>query len=375
MIYLTGECNIRCAHCFVGNDQLRPRKGMSTKEICAVLRQLQKGGVDTVTLLGGEPTLRKDFTDIVSAAEQLGLYVSVNSNLIDFRSLYAVCQNAALKNIVVSLDGIEAQSHDKMRGKGSFAKTMNNLRALTRHKRYLDGDLTVDMTFVLTAANRPETPKLAAFAAEHGFRTINFKTLQYNDRAEKNKDTLAITGRDLLDALVEFYVGCLMREGSRFNMYIPPALGEYLAQATGTPCETITDEACGGTSVYSYVDLLGNNFPCPAMSFEENENINVSRRIDRLNLAINSFEDVHKTSVFKGFDTSIKRGHRKSFLAPCNTCVFLETCSPCTNEIIRGSKSGAVAECLAVQQAGNDRAPGITSRIFRRNPDDQPSPT
>jgi MoaA/NifB/PqqE/SkfB family radical SAM enzyme len=55
-IYLTNECNLRCKHCFVGHDQLRPRAGLSTEDAQAVIANFAASGIKTITLLGGEVT-------------------------------------------------------------------------------------------------------------------------------------------------------------------------------------------------------------------------------------------------------------------------------------------------------------------------------
>jgi len=329
-----------------------------------VLTELSKGGIKDVTLLGGEPTLRSDLTEIVSHASDLDLTISINTNLIDAKGLLIAANLDAIRSIVVSLDGISPATHNAVRGRGSFEKTMLNLAMLLKHKRVRSGSLVIDMTFVLTAANRSEVPEIAEFAIRHGVRKVNFKTLQYNDRAEKNREKLSVEGRDLLDAIVEFYVSCAFAKDLIFSLYVPPALGDYLSEVAGAPSEIVNRYGCGGTNVYSYVDLLGNNLPCPAMSFEENQNSPASEVKERINLTKQPIEAVHNSSLFRGFDISIAKRRRLQKMVPCSSCIYQSECSPCTNEIIRGSQYGGVSECLAVRDYGDQRVSGISSRLF-----------
>src|SRR4030095_7190721 len=67
MIEISDRCNEVCVHCY----QIQGRKGeMSTEEIKTVLDELADMGVLFLTLSGGEPTLRKDFLDIVRHARE-----------------------------------------------------------------------------------------------------------------------------------------------------------------------------------------------------------------------------------------------------------------------------------------------------------------
>src|SRR5690606_31077885 len=124
-------------------------------------------------------------------------------NLIDMRPLEAVLGIEALNNVVVSLDGLSPATHDRLRGKGSFDKTIGNLERLCEHERVRSGAIALDITFVLTAANRHEIFDLVELYKRLRLNKINFKTLQYNDRAERNRDSIGLRDRELLDACTE----------------------------------------------------------------------------------------------------------------------------------------------------------------------------
>lgn len=363
--YLTGDCNLRCKHCFVGHDQLAHRPAMPTEDVLTILGNLAAAGTRAVTFLGGEVTaFRHDLRAILAHCGELGLNASINTNLVDMRPLEAVLDIGALNNIVVSLDGLSPATHDRLRGKGSFLKTIGNLERLRRHPRVEAGEVTLDITFVLTAANRHEIFDLVELYKRLKLNKINFKTLQYNDRAERNRDTIGLRGRDLLDACTEFYVYCRLVGEVTIDLHVPPAFGAYLDGIFGLAREFWNFNSCGGTGVYTYVDLYGNNLPCPAMSFEENLPSTLTARSDRLNLVTNTVEEVRELSLFKGFDRTVAKRSRNDRMRPCSGCVFRDSCSPCTNEVIRGRDFGTVDVCMAVMEHGDDRVPGIRARLF-----------
>ena len=369
-IYLTNECNLRCKHCAVGHDQLARRPTLGTADVISVIRNLADHGTKVVTFLGGEVTTeRSDLKDILEFCDEAGVAASINTNLTEIDRTLPLLSSDALNNIVVSLDGLTATTHDQMRGKGSFERTIKNLGLLCAHPRVHNKSLTVDATFVLSAVNKDDVLKLPAFYKQYNLNAINFKTVQFSDRALTNKNKLYIPEKELLDICTGFYALCMLEGEIKVDMYIPPAFGYYLNKLVSVPEQLWNFASCGGTGVYTYVDLYGNNLPCPAMSFEENrQGSTIKSRSVTLNAVTNSIHDIQSRSLFRGFDRSIEKRHRNRDMHPCNRCKYSDRCSPCTSEVIRGNKEGVVDICDAILKHGNDRMDGISEEIFAAFP-------
>lgn len=365
-IYLTNECNLRCKHCAVGHDQLNKRSSLATAEVISVIQNLADHGTKAITLLGGEVTTeRQDLEQILEFCSSAGVAVSINTNLTEFERIRPLLTIDSLISVVVSLDGLAAETHNLMRGKGLFERTIANLALLCAHPRVRSRKLIVDVTFVLSAFNKSDVFKLPGLYKQYNLNMINFKTLQYSDRAHANKDKLYLSDKELLDICTGFYLLCMLEGDIRVDMHIPPAFGHYLNKLAAVPERLWNFASCGGTGVYTYVDLYGNNLPCPAMSFEENKERSTLRsRSTTLNAITNPVREIQNRSVFRGFDHSIQKRHRNRYMHPCNKCVFSETCSPCTSEIIRGQKEGIVDICAAILKHGNERVEGVAQELF-----------
>lgn len=341
---------------------------MSTAEVMAVVRNFAAHGVKVITFLGGEVTTgRSDLAEILEFCRQVGVAVSINTNLIDFDRLKPLLNIDALFNVVVSVDGLSATTHDRMRGKGSFVKTIQNLEVLHAHPRVRAKGISVDVTFVLTGINKDDIFAIPEFYRRYGLNALNFKTLQYSDRALANKSKLYLSEKELLDRCTAFYALCMLEPGMKVDMHIPPAFGHYLSKLLPTPEQLWNFASCGGTGVYTYIDLYGNNLPCPAMSYEENrDRSNLTARLPALSAIDNPIGDIQSRSLFRGFDRSIAKLHRNRSMWPCSTCVFSDRCSPCTSEVIRSNGQGTVDLCAAVFAHGDARVPGIGRELFRR---------
>ncbi|MGH3699029.1 MAG: radical SAM protein, partial [Pseudonocardiaceae bacterium] len=89
-------------------------------------------GGSKLTILGGEPTLHPDYTDVIRFATELGYeHVITTSNGLNpairkFRRM----QPDDFAYIQISLDGGCADSHDQVRGKGTFDEALRNVAEL-----------------------------------------------------------------------------------------------------------------------------------------------------------------------------------------------------------------------------------------------------
>ena len=132
------ECNLSCTHCFVSAGPGVDRHGqMSAAQVRARVAEGVALGVKEFYFTGGEPFVNPALLEIL--AETLGCgpcTVLTNGTLLSSARIEALRELSdtaryALE-IRVSLDGIEAEAHDRFRGTGAFARTMEGLCALER---------------------------------------------------------------------------------------------------------------------------------------------------------------------------------------------------------------------------------------------------
>lgn len=66
-ISLTEKCNLRCQYCMPSEGiQLSPKESiLTTSEIIRLANLFVQQGITKIRLTGGEPTIRRDFVDIV----------------------------------------------------------------------------------------------------------------------------------------------------------------------------------------------------------------------------------------------------------------------------------------------------------------------
>jgi radical SAM protein with 4Fe4S-binding SPASM domain len=132
-LLLTHRCNLNCIYCSV-EEYNEKELELSAQEWIALLKRLKESGVFTIDLSGGEIFLREDIFEILEAAIKFNfpkITITSNGTLINDdigRRLKALNFN----EISTSLDG-DAESHDLLRGRDSFAKTINGIGHLVQN--------------------------------------------------------------------------------------------------------------------------------------------------------------------------------------------------------------------------------------------------
>ncbi len=132
-IALTYRCNLKCAFCYAGCGPSRVSTELSTGDVKRILRALFcEAKVPSVSFTGGEPALRSDLCELVRYAKETGFRVNLitNGTLID-RKLAVRLRESGLDSAQVSLEGVEAGTHDGLTGvEGSFERCLQGIRNL-----------------------------------------------------------------------------------------------------------------------------------------------------------------------------------------------------------------------------------------------------
>lgn len=120
-------CNYKCEFCYFKHDL---KSSLSLDQVKAKIDQLYDYGFREFDLTGGEPSIRRDFFDILDYCSQRGT-VSCLSNGYKFadREFCERAQQHGLNEILFSLHGTNAEQHDAIVGrKGAFERLLAAIR-------------------------------------------------------------------------------------------------------------------------------------------------------------------------------------------------------------------------------------------------------
>ncbi|WP_396170814.1 GTP 3',8-cyclase MoaA [Flavobacterium sp.] len=129
---LTDVCNFRCQYCIPDeNTTFMPSSRlMSVAEIDAIACEFVKLGVNKIRLTGGEPLVRKDFSEIVSALSKYPIELTLTTNGLRIHEFIDVFKKAGIKSINVSLDTLDKDQFFAITKRNVFEKVWNNIQQL-----------------------------------------------------------------------------------------------------------------------------------------------------------------------------------------------------------------------------------------------------
>ncbi|HZV02482.1 MAG TPA: radical SAM protein [Planctomycetota bacterium] len=167
---VVAACNLTCTHCFAG-ELPRREEPLSLADLDRLFATLARMGAFRLGLTGGEPLLRRDLFEILDLATHHGLHPCLTTNgLLVTEPIAREFGKRELAWLNVSLDGATAESNDRVRGAGTFARVLEKLELLRRYARFT-------LAFTIMSHNAAEVGECAKLAARVGAHSAVFRPL------------------------------------------------------------------------------------------------------------------------------------------------------------------------------------------------------
>jgi len=131
-LFLTAGCNLRCTTCWKRATIAGPDE-CSLDHWKTFLGAFKEFGGQIVTLTGGEPMLNLDCFKVAQHAKELGLKVVLLTNGTLVTKENAKALSDWCDEVQIGIDGPTAETHESVRGKGTFAKAISAIRELSAY--------------------------------------------------------------------------------------------------------------------------------------------------------------------------------------------------------------------------------------------------
>lgn len=192
---LTYACPLQCPYCANPIDYAKHDSEISTEDWKRVLTEARKMGAVQLGLSGGEPLVRKDLTEIVKHARDLGYY----SNLIT--SGYGLTEEkivqlkeAGLDHIQVSIQASSQELNDHIAGTTSFEHKKQVAHLVKKH------GYPMVLCVVIHRENIHQMADILAMAEALGADYLELANTQYYGWAHANRDCLLPTKEQFEEA-------------------------------------------------------------------------------------------------------------------------------------------------------------------------------
>lgn len=301
---ITSRCNSKCIYCLVSEYMQDPTE-LSTEKIIEVIDELNEIGTWSITLSGGEPTLRSDLFEILGHIDKYELATSVFSNAMNIDENVAK-QLSKYKHLFmqVSLDSHSSEHHDKQRGvDGAFEKTIHGIKNLLKY------NIFVDISVVVTPININDMEKLAAFLYDLGVKSVRMAPAIIMGRAYENRGQLYLDKNQLrglgnrISDLNKKYQGKMIVSKS-----------PQMASFAGVTNSKEPLKKCGIGKNNLYIAPNGSVYPCMTLAFPEFVLGNIKKE---------SVKDIWKNSpkLEELRELTVEK------IEKCNTCKFKHLCN------------------------------------------------
>jgi len=190
---LTYRCPLRCAYCSNPLGFARVPDALDAKVWGRAFREAAELGVVHVGLTGGEPTLRADLREIVTSADEAGLYVHLVTagTTLDEVGIAAL-REAGLRSVQLSIQDADPAEGDAVAGVSAHARKLAFAHAVRSQ------GLPLVMNVVLHRRNLGRVPEIISLARELGAMRLELANTQYYGWALANREALLPT-REQLD--------------------------------------------------------------------------------------------------------------------------------------------------------------------------------
>ena len=198
-IHTNNSCNLQCSHCLVSSGPWED-KGLPTESIKRVIDEARELGVYRFYFTGGEPFVRKDIFELIDWVTR-----NKDSELIVLTNGMFFNKNANLKRVLelsrerlkpqISLDGSNAEANDPIRGKGTFEKIIQGIKAA------VDVGLNPTVTTVVTSTNAQDVPNVTRLLASLGVKNHHLLWVHQRGRIMNGGKNLYLPTYELIEVV------------------------------------------------------------------------------------------------------------------------------------------------------------------------------
>jgi radical SAM protein with 4Fe4S-binding SPASM domain len=254
-VMITTGCNLQCRHCWPQAVPLSSAISITPQVFETLIDNFIRLGVHTIYLTGGEPLTHPNWEEMTAYAagrnEVDHVCLQTNGTLLSDEQIACIKELPREKiRLQVSLEGSRPETHDAIRGNGTFDQTIAGLFRLK--ETGLGHNVTV--TFTETQSTIDDIPELLSITESLGVERLVSGCLVTRGNAQNHSD-LALPRPEQYTALLHLY-----HNDAKFrDLY--DRMGNFAAIEWFKGKVYPLDDACRCMRT-PYITPLGGLYPC-----------------------------------------------------------------------------------------------------------------
>lgn len=252
---VTNRCNLKCNYCYATYYK-RPVEDMPIEDVKKVIDDLAKAGTFRINLVGGEPLLRNDISEIIGYIRSKGIECAMTTNGLLVPSKIEATKG--LNSVCFSIDGRQ-QGNDLNRGTGSYEAVIRGLEACK------DAGIPVQLSAVITRHTVGDVDFIVELAERYdclaGFTTL------IRQRGQEN-ETIIASPEDTKKALMRIIELKTMgkpvlfsKKAYEYALHWP----DYSLDIMSTCPDGFRPIKCYAGRYFIIIDYNTDLYPCPQL--------------------------------------------------------------------------------------------------------------
>lgn len=192
------SCNCRCEWCYA-QKTLGPKNSMDIEKAKIAIKELKKHNIKKIVLIGGEPTIYKNFLELVKYIHSNEINCTVATNGIAFKNMdfAKATVKAGVNNINISLKATTEEDYLKYTGIKVLGQVMEGYHNLRRIK------FKPVFSYVIVNDNKTEFDNLIEILEKNGVEQIGFQFVKPVLELDKTESIMDI--REMSDFVGYIY--------------------------------------------------------------------------------------------------------------------------------------------------------------------------
>lgn len=198
---LTDKCNLRCHYCMpVDATFMDDKKFLHPDEYVALVKELTEYGLEELRLTGGEPLLRKSFTEIISKLSTLPLKkIGLTTNGIYLDRFLDDLVKYKVHHLNISLDSLDEKNFRKITFGNHLKKILSNIELAQK------AGLNIKINAVaMRGVNDHELLDFVEYSAKTGLE-VRFLEVMRIGFARNSQEDQFIKAQELIERLKTRY--------------------------------------------------------------------------------------------------------------------------------------------------------------------------
>ncbi len=179
-VEFTNGCNLRCSYCRIHTDQ-RQTGFMNDDTFDRLIENIKSHGIKRVRVVGnGEATTHPKFNEYIKRLAEVTPYLQLKTNgiIMDDKTIDTIL-SAPVKQVGISVDSDRAEEMDAIRGKGSFDKVLNGVKALNEARNKRGHKTLININVMMRPSNKDRLKEIHQFWGKYADSTNPTPVLDY----------------------------------------------------------------------------------------------------------------------------------------------------------------------------------------------------